>query len=378
MRVNEYVVVERHSVNRPHQCQIQGKEGICDIPGCEIHPDALVARVLSEEFTVNTNGKPSLTSQIVLSEVVISDPESRYHIDIVEAMIEAKGLSKPKRPLTISMLNKIKRPEQHGYSFEEIKDALAAYIGYHANRYCSNHFTVDDGEQMGMIGVMNALRTDRAIAPFANHAYKHIQTAIRREAFTSGLIKHGERDGDKYGTKGIQTGVEEDVECQACRGVGEDTTGKTCNKCSGTGTVDVKIFANLKSADAPLIEDVNIYDVTVTKDQVTPLESYQKTEDMRILSGRLRAAIEMADLTTQQVKVVALKYGMSDLVDNPFDPKTETDDHEAWKRGEIELNGTRIAKVLGCTRQRIGQQDKKCIKKLASVADDLDLEKFLD
>jgi RNA polymerase sigma factor (sigma-70 family) len=401
MNVNGYVVVEKHGVTRPHQRQ--GKNVICDVPGCNLHDDVMVARVLSKEFSVDTNGKPRLESQIVLSEVVISDPKIGYHKPIDEAIIEARENSAPKRPLTISMLNKIKRPLEHGYSFEEVKTALAAYIGCHANRYCSNHFSTDDGEQMGMIGIWNALRTDRAIAPFANHTFKHIQTSIRRAAFTSGLIKHGERDGDKYGTKGIQTGIEEDAECYSCKGTGEGSGKKcakcegmgkigdkecktcrgygedrVCNKCEGTGKVDQKIFGGLRSADAPIVEDVNVYDVTIEDEQTTPYEATQQTEDKRILSGRLRAAIEKADLTPQQVRVVALKYGMTDLVENPFDPETETAEHEAWARGELELNGTRIAKVLGCTRQRIGQQDKKCIKKLASVAEDLGLEKFLD
>lgn len=375
VHVNGYAVVEKHGIKRSHQRQIKGKKGICDIPACTLHDDVLVVRILSDKFTVDTNGKERLESCIALSEVVINDPKTGYHRDSTEAIAEARELAKTERPLTISMLKRIKRPLQHGYSFEEVKIALAAFIGCHANRYCSNHFTIEDGEQMGMVGIMNALRTDRAIAPFADHVYRHIQTAIRREAFTSGLIKHGERDGDKFGTKGVQTGVDKDAKCPTCEGSGEDEDGESCNKCSGDGTIDVKVFASLRSADAPLVEDVNVYDVTVVDDQVTPLDLYQKTEDMRILSGRLRAAIEKADLTPQQVKVVALKYGMPDLVDNPFEPGTG--EYESWARGELELNGTRIAKVLGCTRQRIGQQDKKCIKKLAGVADELDLEKFL-
>ena len=309
----------------------------CDIHGCKIPADVVVARVLSQPFVVNSR-KAKMTSYLTLSEVQIEDPNDPESVEAAkEQAIEiAENLN---RPLTIEILHKVKRPVECGYTDEEVCLAMDPYNASQAHKYCSKyHYPVEDGMQHGYIGILKAIETDRAIAPFSQHAFWNIRTHIRRAVFTSGLIRKGERENDMFGNTGVEIGRDEDGE---------------------------KIFNRLQSAEVKISdESFNLYDYASEIDEDSDPAKIAEDKEERLLSLELvKKLLAGSELTIQQKTVVCLKYGLRGHLDNPYDPEKESENHKKWQDGWEHI-GTEIAKHFGCTRQRIGQQDKKSEDKI--------------
>jgi RNA polymerase sigma factor (sigma-70 family) len=98
-----------------------------------------------------------------------------------------------KLPKDLATLRRIKKPIEHGWTESEVVLALLPFIINLAKKYITERFPMDDAIQEGAIGVLNALRTDKGMAPFSTHAWPHIRTAIRRASAQSGLIRRPER-----------------------------------------------------------------------------------------------------------------------------------------------------------------------------------------
>jgi hypothetical protein len=97
-----------------------------------------------------------------------------------------------KAPKTLKTLQQIRHPLLCGWTIEEIIEGIRPYLRKHTAVYSNNHCDVEDSEQNGLIGVIDALRTDAGIASFASHCYSHIRTRIRRAAKHSHLIREAE------------------------------------------------------------------------------------------------------------------------------------------------------------------------------------------
>jgi hypothetical protein len=97
-----------------------------------------------------------------------------------------------KAPKTLKTLQQIRHPLLCGWSVEEIIDSIKPYLRKHALIYSNSIIAVEDSEQNGLLGVIDALRTDAGIASFASHCYGHIRTKIRREAKRAHLICEAE------------------------------------------------------------------------------------------------------------------------------------------------------------------------------------------
>jgi RNA polymerase sigma factor (sigma-70 family) len=336
------IVIEKHGTKRTHHKQTNGKgkdlfgKRWCDVPKCQLVDRDIVARAISREFTVSTK-KCQMTSQIIMAEVKVSDYESEA--DAIEAV--RKLALEPERPLTLEMLHQIKRPLEHGYTRDEIIVAMHPYIMKHALSYKTNHFPLEDAMQMGAIGVDAALDTDRALAPLSNHAFRHIQTKIRREACSSGLIKHGERDGDFHGRLGTQIGTE------------IDENGNT-----------KPVYNSIQSADAELTADGFTLCELMADDYETsnPQELAIRSEEIAIAKVDVAKLINGAGLSEQQKKVFCMSWGLNDHIDSPYDE--DTTEFSLWENGNFRHTGTEIAKIIGCSRQRVGQQLEKCEQKI--------------
>lgn len=363
------IVVERHSVKRSHQRRRKYK---CDLHGCKINPNAIVARALSREFTVDTKGNV-LVSQVVLAEVRVKDYKTKQ-----TARNAVRRKAKRKQNLTLDVLNKIKRPLECGYTEEEVFHAILPYIMRHARVYSNNHFPLEDAINQGWCGIRSALETDRAMAPFATHAYLHIRTKIRRPIYESGLIRHGEREGDYRGAKGGRLGFE--WTCHDCGEVtseepefrevfvkkggkivilkdGKKKTRKIhrCIICNREEVTEQKNYGSLTSADAELGDSFALKDAMECADP-GPLEVVME-RDMAEHKRQIIADIkEEAGLSDQQLETMVLLFGLD---------------------GNKEHSGTEVSKKLGNSRQRVGQQRKKCLEKLRAAAEtlgyDLDL-----
>lgn len=330
------IVVEKHGTRRPHQLQDKIGPKWCDIPKCDIRDDEQVVRILSKEFVVNTQ-KIQLDSQLVIAEAKVSDYRT---LAAAKAAVLRQAHRKPQ--LTIDILNKIKRPLEHGYSMEEVVVAMQPYIIKVSKQYSTHAYPIDDAAQNGRMGVIQALRTDRAIAPFSKHCYLHIRTKIRRAgASNSGVISHGERDGDFFGRKGILLGIDEDGQ---------------------------KIFSTVTSADACLSDDgFNLYDIECDDNCIDPCAQAIINEEKQMVTETVNALIKLAALSEQQLKVCCLYYGLNNHIDNPYDCDSQSEEYRKWENG-WEHTGTEIARALGCSRQRVGQQLDKSRDRLLRAA----------
>lgn len=327
--------------DNPRWCDIHTSDERKRVHQCAMDDEMLVVRALSKTFEVNTQ-KVQFESEIVLSEVVLSGFGSES-----EARIEAIRLaSELEDPLTLETLGCLKRPVEHGYSEWDVCSAMEPFIRKHNYKYCSEFFPEEDGLQHGYIGVIQALRTDRALAPFSTHAFRHTQTNVRRSVSNSGLIRHGERDGDFHGTKGILLGVDDDGN---------------------------KIYGRLQSAEVKIGgEDLTIYDLHEKQDaDPGPLEMAEMNEEHKIAASTLEELIKRANLTIQQKTVLDLYSGLNTHIDNPYDPTEDSENHKKWEEDGWEHTGTEIAKIMKCTRQRVGQQKEKSMDKLVKAGEQM-------
>jgi len=387
------VVVESHRHKQPHQSQKFKKKCECgkskcdhnityvtrkcrcDLAGCKISPNTKVVRALSRVFTVNSK-KTSLASRIVLAEVRLADFKS-----VAAAKRAVRKLAVPVRPLKVDILAKIKRPMALGYGEDEIFTAMRPYIGRHARMYSNNNFPMEDAEQEGWRGIRSAINTDRAIAPFATHAYLHIRTKVRRPIYEGGLIKHGEREADSQGTKGgllafkwicKQCGDEwnynhedkvdlSDEQREELRGIENERDREEAkrrmlypecigSRCEDNGNVEkIKVLGSLTSVDAELGDSFSLKDAMACEEP-GPLEIVMEKDAQEFRRGILDLFILGSSLSDQQLDTMERLFGLN---------------------GKEQLSGTEAAKAIGNSRQRVGQQLKKCKEKLKAAADEL-------
>lgn len=366
------VVVEKHKTKRPHQRIPDTFK--CDTRGCKVGPSTKVARALSREWAAEYRVRRSeytsrfhgfevlergdefyrllIKSRVVLAEVKVSDYKTK-----AAAMAAVRAKAK-KKPLTLDILNTIKRPLEHGYTEMEVFHAIYPYVSRHAKVYSNYHFPQEDAEQEGWEGVRNALNTDMAMAPFASHAFLHIRTKIRRASYESGLIRKGERECDTHGTKGGEVGFQ-----WQCHGCGELMTEEPKSKVQktkkgekityfciicGDEAMKQKKFGVLTSADAELGDAFTLKDAMESVEE-GPLEVVMES-DLQLHKKRIiQELMDAAGFSDQQLEVLVLRFGL----------------------GGGSLTGTETAKKLDISRQRVGQQYNKCMEKLRAASDSL-------
>lgn len=94
---------------------------------------------------------------------------------------------------TLVTLGEIKTPTLCGWVADQVVSVMRPYVMSHTKRYQTNRTNIDECIQNGSIGVLKAMSTDAGISAFKNHAWKHVQTNVRRPAATSGIIKEPEK-----------------------------------------------------------------------------------------------------------------------------------------------------------------------------------------
>ncbi len=98
-----------------------------------------------------------------------------------------------KLPHEISSLNKILYPTLCGWTAEEVCQILTPYVGKVVQKFQTSRIPYEDCCQQGIMGILQALRTDAGIAPFAKHVFLHIKTKVRRASVGSGAIRKPEK-----------------------------------------------------------------------------------------------------------------------------------------------------------------------------------------
>jgi RNA polymerase sigma factor (sigma-70 family) len=76
----------------------------------------------------------------------------------------------------------VKLPLQNGWTKEEVISALKPTIIHFAKKYSTPTFSVEEAIAEQMTGVLEALRTDKGIAPFTSHVYRWLSTSAQRGA----------------------------------------------------------------------------------------------------------------------------------------------------------------------------------------------------
>lgn len=79
-------------------------------------------------------------------------------------------------------LKNVKKPLENGWTVDELMSALKPNIIYVANKYHNPNFSKDDAVMAGMEAVMDALRTDKGIAPFTSHVFPYMKSKVKRAA----------------------------------------------------------------------------------------------------------------------------------------------------------------------------------------------------
>ena len=98
-----------------------------------------------------------------------------------------------KLPMDLDSLNVIKHPLLYEWTKDQIVVAMEPYIGDNVAKYMTSKSDNEECTANGKIGLLEAIRTDAGIAPFATYAYDRIRTRIRRHSAQSGLIRKPER-----------------------------------------------------------------------------------------------------------------------------------------------------------------------------------------
>jgi RNA polymerase sigma factor (sigma-70 family) len=210
-------------------------------------------------------------------------------------------------PHTLENLTKIKLPLIHGWTEREVVKALEPYIYKLAQKYVTERFPIDDAAQEGAIGVLAALKTDGGLAPIATHAWKHIQTAIRRASAQSGLIRKGER-GMPLPSGGYSGPEFHDVGVVPIDAPSEKTGRSLADTIAAKGPELSDLFADRETLDK---------------------------------------IIEASEITPQQMAVMSLVFGLD---------------------GKGERDGQQIALELGISKQRVNQLKVKGIQRLKDTA----------
>jgi len=153
-----------------------------------------VNKITGRKMPLKIDGKLVYTqadAHAALADMSMEDPE----LDIDEWEVKAVDNSKSIEALKNirGMRNRLKSYNPEGdWTMAELINTLKPWIRHLAWKYVSGKNSIDDLMQHGAIGVINAVRTDKADAPFAHHAWRHIQGEIRRAALTGGVIKGSE------------------------------------------------------------------------------------------------------------------------------------------------------------------------------------------
>lgn len=308
----------------------------CDIHNCKIDDNEEVIRILSKEFRVN-NKKVDIKSEVVLAERVLSDYVNKeFAINDMLYEIANRGV------LTIEKLKKIKRPIEQGYTIEQVIEAMKSYIISISKKFVTNSFTMDEAQNAGKYGVVKAIESDRALSPFPFHCYNHIKTNIRRQGANSGLIAHSEKECNFHGNKGVLI---------------EDNDGN-------------KVFGSISSTEMVVSQDgFSLYEVVKDERQVQPLDNIIEKEKKQEIRKKLKYFIDNSDLSQQQLIILCLKFGIGGFIDNPYCSYSDPERYHKWDVSPWEHDNNEIIDIFGISRQRIGQQIKKCITKIKKLND---------
>lgn len=96
-------------------------------------------------------------------------------------------------PKSLSKLRETFLPLQHGWTVDEVVGAMMPYLYKIANKFKSLKTPREDLVQQGVIGVLNALRTDKGESPITAHALRHARGQMMHLAVTGGVIASGGR-----------------------------------------------------------------------------------------------------------------------------------------------------------------------------------------
>ena len=89
----------------------------------------------------------------------------------------------------LTALKTLKLPILYGWTVDEIVEALQSFVGTNAKKYYTERFPFQDCAQNAVLGIFAALKTDIGQAPFANHAFLHIRTNVRRPSVNSRILR---------------------------------------------------------------------------------------------------------------------------------------------------------------------------------------------
>ena len=254
-------------------------------------------------------------------------------VDTVSAKSGETTMSKEEKRAKKAELAKQYPKSAEEWTTEEVMRALMPYVIKLANKYATKRFPIEDAVQQGLIGVMNAIKWDKGMSPFANYAYKPIQSAIRRASMEAGVIKvpEGQYDPEK-GVGGI-FGSEQFMGQEVGGEEGEaGTLGAILPAASRSREI---VRGKIKPGEAKVV--------------TTSTETPTAAEMDRMLHNKelLQKVFKYAKLTPDENKAVTMLFGLDD---------------------GVERQGKEVAKELGMSSQRFSELKNKAMAKLVNAA----------
>jgi hypothetical protein len=235
------------------------------------------------------------------------------------------NLPNPKPGKTLNDLKKVKLPLENGWTEEEVIYALKPTLISAAAKYSTPNFSKDEVLLAGMGGIMNALRTDKGIAPFPSHAYKAIMVAAKRSAA-------GTRDFPTSNVSGIKPN-------------------------EGGSTDFLKGSRATVSADAPVGDSEGgekTFASLLSGDPTSGSKSAEEQYTTSKLLNRMFISPEIG-LTNTERTIMRMTYGL---------------DREGKYSTHGPRNTSELADVLGVSKVRISQIRKKSLEKIKRFMDE--------
>lgn len=160
---------------------------------------------LEEKSEMAATGKlKEIKKQLIAAGIQPQDAEQWAKMDIPRGVLlkfkvptanEVKTFKA--LPKETGSLQRIRLPFLYDWSAEDIINAMTPVINKLAQDYTTNRTPKEDCIQQGVLGVLEAIRTDAGKASFWSHAFKHVQTKIRRHSAGSHLLRYPEKRPSK-------------------------------------------------------------------------------------------------------------------------------------------------------------------------------------
>jgi len=229
----------------------------------------------------------------------------------------------PKKGKTLNDLKGVKDPLNKGWTLEEVISALKPTLIAAARKYSTPNFGQDEALLAAMEAVIDAVKSDKGLAPFTSHVFPYIMSKTKRAAA-------GTRDFPTSNVSGVKPNV----------------GGKTDFLKGSRATVSADTPVDNEDGEATYVSRLSSDADSGTK------AAKEQMDTVRLLSNLFTS--DEVGLSDQQRIIMLATYGITSDGDySESGPKSTTE----------------IADAFGVSKVRISQVRKKAQEKIKNYLD---------